>query len=245
VIAIVAFVALAVAFCAIEARWPARAQRRWRRGMWTDLAFGVATPVIARVLAFVSIAVVALGVAAIAGVRPDREHLEPLVFRDTWVTTLPVGVQAALVVVVGDGMGYWMHRLAHRRALWRFHKLHHSSQDLDWLSSVRVHPFDTFVSRTIHIIPLVAVGFDPRVLAAYVPLLHLYAILLHANVPWTFGPLRFAIASPAFHRWHHSADAPHCNFAGLFPIWDLAFGTFHLPATQPLQFGLSTSASPQ
>jgi sterol desaturase/sphingolipid hydroxylase (fatty acid hydroxylase superfamily) len=44
------------------------------------------------------------------------------------------------------------------------------------------------------------------VLAAFVPFLTLYAILLHANVGWTFGPLRDVIASPVFHRWHHTSE---------------------------------------
>ena len=54
---------------------------------------------------------------------------------------------------------------------------------------------------------------------------------MHANVPWTFGPLRYAIASPAFHRWHHATEEEGLsrNFAGLFPFFDLVFGTFHMP----------------
>ena len=53
----------------------------------------------------------------------------------------------------------------------------------------------------------------------------------HANLDWTFGPLRYVIASPVFHRWHHSADAAsrETNYAPMFPVWDLMFGTFHMP----------------
>src|SRR5438477_457767 len=69
----------------------------------------------------------------------------------------------------------------------------------------------------------------------------LYAIGLHANVRWTFGPLRYMLASPTFHRWHHTSEDAGLdkNFAGLFPIWDLMFGTFYLPRTQPTRFGVS------
>jgi sterol desaturase/sphingolipid hydroxylase (fatty acid hydroxylase superfamily) len=54
------------------------------------------------------------------------------------------------------------------------------------------------------------------------------------------GPLRFVLASPAFHRWHHTSDEQGLdkNFAGLFPVWDLVFGTFYLPAEQPTAFGV-------
>ena len=76
--------------------------------------------------------------------------------------------------------------------------------------------------------------------ATYVPFLGLYGILLHANVTWTFGPLRYVIASPAFHRWHHTSEEAGLdkNFAGLLPIWDLLFRTFYLPGQVPRVFGV-------
>ena len=57
-------------------------------------------------------------------------------------------------------------------------------------------------------------------------ILSFYAIFVHANVPWSFGPLRYVIATPAFHRWHHAAEEQglNHNFAGLFPLFDLLFG---------------------
>jgi sterol desaturase/sphingolipid hydroxylase (fatty acid hydroxylase superfamily) len=77
--------------------------------------------------------------------------------------------------------------------------------------------------------------------AAFTLLATLYAIALHANLSWTYGPLRYAIASPAFHRWHHSSaeEGRDRNFAGFFPLWDLLFGTFHMPAgRRPERFGV-------
>ena len=55
--------------------------------------------------------------------------------------------------------------------------------------------------------------------------------MLHTNVSWSFGPLRSVIASPAFHRWHHSAEAEALdkNFAGLLPVYDWLFGTLYFP----------------
>ena len=39
------------------------------------------------------------------------------------------------------------------------------------------------------------------------------------------------LATPRFHRWHHSAEAEATdkNFAGLFPISTSLFGTFYMP----------------
>jgi sterol desaturase/sphingolipid hydroxylase (fatty acid hydroxylase superfamily) len=39
---------------------------------------------------------------------------------------------------------------------------------------------------------------------------------------------RSVIASPRFHRWHHTgeAEARDKNFAGLLPLCDILFGTY-------------------
>jgi sterol desaturase/sphingolipid hydroxylase (fatty acid hydroxylase superfamily) len=74
-----------------------------------------------------------------------------------------------------------------------------------------------------------------------VPFLTLCALLLHANVSWTYGRLRYLIASPTFHRWHHTSEEEGLdkNFAGLFPFIDLAFGTFYMPpGRQPERLGI-------
>ena len=50
--------------------------------------------------------------------------------------------------------------------------------------------------------------------------------------------------SPVFHRWHHAAEV-ECqarNFAPMFPVWDLMFGTFYMPPGRvPEAFGVEGS----
>jgi len=232
---------LAIVFGTIEWKWPARAQRRLRPGLRTDLAYWVFTPVVSGALAFATVVVVAVGVAAIAGVPLDRAAIDTFVHRATWFGALPRAAQIAIVLVGGDLLGYWLHRAFHRGRLWRFHAVHHSSTDLDWLSATRVHPINEIVQRAMLAIALLVFGVDASVVAAYVPALTLLAIALHANVTWSFGPLRYVIASPTFHRWHHTSEAEGLdkNFAGLFPFWDLVFGTFHMPRGKlPARFGV-------
>lgn len=92
--------------------------------------------------------------------------------------------------MLGDLIGYWTHRLFHGRMLWRFHAVHHCSIEVDWLSSGRLHPVNDVASRAVALLLIALAGFPLTILAGYVPFLTVYAILLHANLPWTFGPLR-------------------------------------------------------
>jgi sterol desaturase/sphingolipid hydroxylase (fatty acid hydroxylase superfamily) len=106
---------------------------------------------------------------------------------------------------------------------------------------VRVHPINEAISHTLSATPLLLLGFSTGAFAAYVPFLTLYAIMLHANVSWSFGPLRYVFASPTFHRWHHTSEQEGLdrNFAGLLPVYDWLFGTLYMPrGVQPSRFGV-------
>jgi sterol desaturase/sphingolipid hydroxylase (fatty acid hydroxylase superfamily) len=124
------------------------------------------------------------------------------------------------------------------------HAVHHSSEQLDWMSSVRIHPGNDVFSKGLQSIPILLLGFSPIAVEIYTPFLFAYIALVHANVPWNYGPLRYVIVSPAYHRWHHAVDrrAAGKNCAGLFPIFDLIFGTYYLPDEQPQEFGINDKA---
>jgi sterol desaturase/sphingolipid hydroxylase (fatty acid hydroxylase superfamily) len=188
-------------------------------------------------------------VAFAAGVPPTTESIQRFFDDPTRaVRAQPLWVQAFEALLVGDVIGYWVHRAFHRQALWKLHAVHHSSTQVDWLSSVRLHPFNDVLMRVPQALAILLLGFPPTVLVTYVPFFAFYATFLHANVPWNFGPLRYVIASPAFHRWHHTtqSEGRDRNFAGLFPFLDLLFGTFYLPkGRQPRAFGVEGEAVPE
>ena len=238
---LIAFVALSMAFGLVEAfRSRTRRQPIFRRGYTTDVTYWLFTPVVTRSVVTIAVAAAAAPVALLIYGRVDRETVlagyGPL-------SQLPLWQQAILILLIADFVGYWMHRLFHGGRLWRFHAVHHSSTELDWLSSVRVHPLNDALMRISSTLPLLALGFKVTAVASVLPLLTLFAIMLHANLDWDFGLFRFLIASPRFHRWHHTDEqqARDKNFAGLFPIYDLIFGTFYLPRNRlPERFGTST-----
>jgi len=157
-------------------------------------------------------------------------------------------MQALAMIVIGDFVGYWTHRAFHIGRPWRLHAVHHSSEHLDWLAAVRVHPLNELVNRVVSASVLLTIGFSPLSVAAYQPFLTLYAIFLHANVRMDFGPFRYVLATPAFHRWHHTSQAQgrDRNFAGLLPLWDALFGTLYLPRnTHAERFGVDGPPLPK
>jgi sterol desaturase/sphingolipid hydroxylase (fatty acid hydroxylase superfamily) len=213
-----------------------------RRGFRTDLIYWFSTPVLTKAISQVGL--VALMVLVYRIHPADVQQL--LASRDTLLGSQPLMLQAGEMLLVGDLIGYWMHRLFHGRRLWKFHAIHHSSRDLDWLSTVRAHPVNDSLMRWAQASALVMLGFQPAAIAAYVPFLALYALFIHANVPWGFGRFGWLLASPRFHRWHHSTAVEGRNFAGLFPFIDRIFGTYFMPPDRlPRDFGLKDERVPE
>lgn len=222
-----------------------RGERRSFRELVSDAAYWFVGPALLHpVVQFFVVSflvVVALLAGAHASGEGVRAFLASIAARSP-ISRLPLVVQFFLGLLLADFVSYWTHRAFHRvRRLWPFHAVHHSSARLDWLAAARVHPVNEILSRTALSLPLVFLGFDWKVFGAAAPALTLYAILLHADVPWSFGPLRYVLASPRFHRWHHTSadEGLDKNFAALFPVWDLIFGTFYMPAHEPTQFGVA------
>lgn len=143
-------------------------------------------------------------------------------------STLPVWLQLIAVLVVSDLMFWIAHRLCHAiPRLWEFHRIHHSSEHLDWLAAYRVHPADQIFNSTVIALPALLLGFSPAAILAYGVIYHWHAILLHSNVRVSLGPLANIVTGPRFHHWHH-ADQPEAydrNFGGQLVIWDRMFGT--------------------
>lgn len=236
---IVAFLLIGGLMLALERLWPSRpGQPVVRRGFRLDVAYWLFTPIVTRAITRAGVIIALVVLAAALGWRIDKDTIldghGPIGAQPRWL-------QALELIVLLDLVGYWMHRLFHMRGFWRFHAIHHSSEDLDWLSSVRLHPLNDLGNRIVPAVLLILAGFKPDVLAVALPFFALYAILLHANVDWDFGPLRTVLASPRFHRWHHTSEdeGRDRNFSGLLPLWDIVFGTYYMPPHAPRHFGVS------
>jgi lathosterol oxidase len=163
-----------------------------------------------------------------------------------WIVAQPFWIQFLEILVLTDLVQYWIHRLFHRAPLWRFHAIHHSAETMDWLAGSRLHLVDVAVTRGLTYVPIYILGFAEAPLFIYVAFVSIQATFIHANVRFDFGPLRWLLATPQFHHWHHAAEAEAVdkNFAVHLPVIDWLFGTYYQPVDRwPESYGLAGGAS--
>ncbi len=161
----------------------------------------------------------------------------------------PVVVQFLEIVFVADLTQYLVHRAFHRvPRLWRFHAVHHSSRDLDWIAGSRLHLVDILATRSLVFLPLFLLGFRESALNAYLAFVSFHAVFIHANLRFRFRALEPFLVMPRFHHWHHAAadEARDRNFAVHLPWLDRAFGTAYLPEERwPESYGIAGDPVPE
>ncbi len=238
--------ALVAPLCAAAQRlWPsATAPRALSRSRSIDWGYWlIVTPLLTGVCTRAATVAVAVAVALSLGwgMHDASGILE--VFHERTVLpfgAMPLWAQGTLAIVIADFVSYWSHRTRHHALFFPLHAVHHSARDLDWLAAARMHPLDDVLDNAVVMLPVLFLGFDPIVFAALAPALLLHTLYLHSSIRFPIGWLRYVIATPDFHRWHHACDerAQGRNFGGVLAIWDVAFGTFGWPDARPAKFGL-------
>ena len=164
------------------------------------------------------------------------------------IRSFPIWQQFLMATFLADFFQYWAHRMHHKLPfLWKFHSIHHSSRAMDWLAGSRTHLVEIFMVRALVIVPLYVCGFSEPALNAYVILIGVQAVAIHANMRINFGPLRYIIATPQFHHWHHSKNAAYsdANYAVHLPVIDMMFGTYNCPKGEwPEEYGVVSGEPP-
>lgn len=166
-----------------------------------------------------------------------------------WVRHLPFAIELFFAFFITDFFQYWAHRIFHsHHYLWRFHSVHHSTQNMDWLAGSRTHFMDIFFTRAMTFVPLYIFGFSEITFNTYIIFMAIHAVLIHANTRINFGFLKYIIGTPQYHHWHHCKDPRYYgkNFATIFPFIDMIFGTYYLPGnTWPEGTGLHEANFPK
>lgn len=240
-------IALGIAFTLLSALFtPCNPDRPWWRNpeLGTDLIYFFIMPLVGRYAAVLFL-FFTLGVLLGLGVSAPEEligvGLGPLKNLSFWT-------QVAIYVVLQELMLYWSHRAFHSVRLWRYHAIHHSPEHLDWISGRRFHPIDVALHSALPDFVCAVLGIAPEVFLFMAPFNVWHSALVHANLNWTFGPFKHVLASPVFHRWHHTdpARGGSKNFAPTFPVVDVIFGTFYMPkGVLPDRYGIDDANFPK
>ncbi len=158
-----------------------------------------------------------------------------------FVQSVPIVLQVLVIIISADFVLYWEHRLYHEvRWLWPVHAVHHSIENLDWLAGSRGHFIQVFSERAMVMVPLYLLGADKTALDIYVTFAALQAILIHCNLKFSFGFLKYIFVTPQFHHWHHSSEKPaiDTNYSAHTVLFDWLFKTYHMPpAYWPADYG--------
>ena len=233
-------IALLAVFVPLERIFALHRQRMLRRAFASDVLYYFLSNLLPRILLIVPLSALAW---TIHQILPGGPY--PL------AASLPLWARLTGAQIVGECGAYWGHRLMHRiPALWRFHAVHHSAEEMDWLVNTRAHPLDILITKLCELTPMYLLGLaQPQGNAAdAVPVLvvivgSLWSFFIHANLNWRFGWLEWLISTPGFHHWHHTRDPRYAdrNFAPLLPWVDAIFGTLYLPAREwPDAYGTDT-----
>jgi sterol desaturase/sphingolipid hydroxylase (fatty acid hydroxylase superfamily) len=140
-------------------------------------------------------------------------------------------VALLLYLVILDFADYWIHRAQHWfEPWWQLHALHHSQREMNFWSDQRNHVLDDLLRDALMAMLALFLGASPSQFLALTVMSRMLQSLQHANLRWRFGALgERLLVSPSFHRLHHGIGVGHegthkgCNFAVLFPVWDVIF----------------------
>jgi len=227
---------LVTVFIPLERIFPLRRQDVFRKRFAADLVYYFLSSMLPK-----AILVFPMALAAYAAHR-----LVPVAIRIR-VGDLPPGIRFAAALAVAEVGYYWGHRWSHEiPLLWRFHAVHHSAEEMDWLVNTRAHPVDMVFTRLCGLLPIYVLGLSQPARGSldYISLLvmltsTLWGFFIHSNLRWSLGPLEWLVAGPAFHHWHHSYEEPrNRNFSPTLPLVDRLFGTYFSPEGKwPAKYG--------
>ncbi len=228
---------LAVIFLPLERLFALHPHKFFHKSTLTDVGYYFLNGVVPGLLLAVPLALVAVGAHAVVPYRLQ-----------TAVAAWPLWQRILIGLVVGEVGFYWGHRWMHEVPfLWRFHSIHHSAEQVYFLTSARAHPLDNAFIRLCGLAPACVLGVASPLspTGSLVPVIivliaTMWGFFIHSNLRWRLGPLEWVISTPAFHHWHHtSSELRDRNYASMLPWMDRIFGTYALPRKQwPPAYGI-------
>lgn len=155
---------------------------------------------------------------------------------------LPIWAIFIIGFLVLDMAEYWSHRIQHLiHPFWRLHRLHHSDEKVDALTTFLHHPLEVVVSTALMTAVLVLFDIPVIVIIVYGLAAGFLSALSHADLLFSNPIDRWiskVFVTSNFHRIHHSLDyaESNSNYGIVFSFWDYLFLTRRVKAKEALSF---------
>jgi sterol desaturase/sphingolipid hydroxylase (fatty acid hydroxylase superfamily) len=126
---------------------------------------------------------------------------------------------------------YFWHRSMHLFPIaWRFHRVHHTDRSMNVSTAYRFHPIEIISSTIPKLVLIWYLGISSNFVLIYELVFTVIVALHHSNlaIPGSLDRiLAYIIATPNYHRIHHSqiATETNSNYGSVFTWWDRIFQT--------------------
>jgi sterol desaturase/sphingolipid hydroxylase (fatty acid hydroxylase superfamily) len=163
------------------------------------------------------------------------------------IARLPVAAQLFVYWLFSDFAYYWIHRAQHKWSfLWAIHSVHHSQEEMTFISTYRFHPLDQLFNNLIIFVPLMVLGVPTESWLALNVFLLIFDATQHSALDWTYGRAYSVVVSPRFHALHHSTEPRQYNgnYSKILSVWDFLFGTA-IRDSRPTKLGVTGMPVPR
>ncbi|MBD2740312.1 sterol desaturase family protein [Coleofasciculus sp. FACHB-1120] len=163
---------------------------------------------------------------------------------DRALLALPPVAAFLLSFVFVDYIYYWNHRLLHSRWLWSLHAVHHTSTEMNVLSTSRNTLWTSFliVYLWVHALFIYLLQ-DPTWYITGVSLSSALDLWRHSTITpipnsWLYRWLSALLIVPQDHAWHHASSSVCGNYGANFKLWDRMHGTYYKSDRVPDSLGV-------
>lgn len=146
--------------------------------------------------------------------------------------------QLIIFFIIADFVQWCVHYMLHHVPFfWKFHKVHHSVEEMGFAAHLRYHFLETFVYQSVKYISLSMIfGFQLEQAFIVYSFTVLIGHLNHANLNFDYGPLKYILNNPKMHIWHHAKELPAnrpngMNYGISLSVWDYIFRTNYVPSS--------------
>lgn len=144
-----------------------------------------------------------------------------------------------VLILLDDLINYVSHRILHEnRFFWAVHEVHHSSENFNFTTGIRLTIATSLTIWPFWII-LPILGFKTEWILLVASFSHLYGLLVHTRSIDRLGILEKVLVTPSHHRVHHGKNIEYLdrNYGVIFIFWDKLFNTF-AEEKAPVEYGI-------